>query len=447
MTSCKILQIVVTKTHFMSAKTTIPLNDKRTINGWAMFDWANSAFALVITAAIFPGYFSSVTDSVIDFGFIKLQNTAVYAYATSVSYLIITLLSPLLSGIADYGGKRKFFLRFFTTLGSMACLSLFFFDSMDNLAIGLIGYVLSMIGFAGGLVFYNSYLPDIATEDQYDKISAKGFAYGYFGSILLLCLNLFVILKPSVFGLSEEGYLPVRIAFLTVGIWWIGFAQVAFSRLPADSDEQPTENIISKGMEELKKVWQKVKNESQIKRFLAAFFFISAGAQTVIFLASIFASDELGFETTELITVILLLQIIGIAGAYFFAWLSKKKGNIFTLIIIASIFVAICLAAYFVTVKSQFYIIAACVGMVMGGVQSLSRSTYSKLIPENTKDVTSYFSFYDVLEKISIVAGTSTFAAINQLTGGMRNSIVTLSLFFLLGIFFFSKVKLGMKYK
>ncbi|MFK7983161.1 MAG: MFS transporter [Saprospiraceae bacterium] len=426
----------------MSTTTAIPLNNKKTINGWAMFDWANSAFALVITAAIFPGYFSTVTDSVIDFGVIKLQNTAVFAYATSISYLVITLLSPLLSGIADYGGKRKFFLRVFTTMGSLACLSLFFFDSMSHLAIGIIGYILAMIGFAGGLVFYNSYLPEIATEDQYDRISAKGFAFGYVGSILLLCINLFVIMKPEVFGLSTDGYLPIRIAFLTVGVWWIGFAQIAFRRLPDDSKEKPTENLVSKGMAELKKVWGKVKNMADLKTFLGAFFCISAGAQTVIFLASIFATEELGFETTELITVILLLQIIGILGAYFFSWLSGKKGNIFALIIIATIFVGICLAAYFVTVKSQFYIIAACVGLVMGGVQSLSRSTYSKLIPENTKDVTSYFSFYDVLEKVAIVVGTSSFAAINQLTGGMRNSILTLSLFFIVGIFFLSRVKI-----
>lgn len=430
----------------MSLQTTIPLNDKKTINGWAMFDWANSAFALVITAAIFPGYFSEVTqgttEGIIDFGWIKLENTAVFAYATSAAYFIITLLSPLLSGIADYGGKRKFFLRFFTTLGSLACLSLFFFNHVDRLWIGVIGYILSMIGFAGGLVFYNSYLPEIASEDQYDKVSAKGFAYGYIGSIILLCTNLFVIMKPEVFGLSSEGYLPIRIAFLTVGIWWIGFAQIAFKRLPADSNIVPEGNIITQGMEELKKVWAKVKQNFPIKTFLGAFFCISAGAQTVIFLASIFAKEELGFETTELITVILLLQIIGVGGAYLFAWLSDKKGNILALITICTIFVAICLAAYFVTVKSQFYIIAAFVGLVMGGVQSLSRSTYSKFIPEGATDITSYFSFYDVLEKIAIVSGTLMFGLINQLTGGMRNSIVALSLFFIVGIFFLSRVKI-----
>lgn len=426
----------------MSSTTTIPLNDKKIINGWAMFDWANSAFALVITAAIFPGYFTSVTDDMVTIFGTEMSNSAIYAFATSGSYFIITLFSPLLSGIADYGGKRKFFLRFFTTMGSLACLSLFFFEGMSQLSIGIIGYMLAMIGFAGGLVFYNSYLPDIATEDQYDRISAKGFAYGYIGSIILLCINLFVILKPEVFGLPTEGTLPVRIAFLTVGLWWIGFAQIAFNRLPADSDEKPQENIISKGMEELKKVWKKIKSNFDIKTFLGAFFCISAGAQTVIFLAATFAEKELGFETTELITVILLLQVIGIGGAYLFAWMSEKWGNIYTLIIVAFIFMAICFTAYFVTVKWQFYTIAGFVGLVMGGVQSLSRATYSKFIPEGSEDVTSYFSFYDVLEKISIVSGTLTFGLIDQITGGMRNSILTLSLFFLLGVFLLSKVKL-----
>jgi len=423
-------------------KTAIPLNDKKTINGWAFFDWANSAFALVITAAIFPGYFTAVTEDILHIGGFDISNSAMYAFATSASYFIITLFSPLLSGIADYGGKRKFFLRFFTTLGSLSCLSLFFFEGMGQLGIGILGYMLSMIGFAGGLVFYNSYLPDIATEDQYDRISAKGFAYGYIGSMILLIFNLLVITFPAIFGLPEEGTLPVRIAFLTVGLWWIGFAQIAFARLPDDSDQKPQKNLISKGMEELKKVWYQVQGKFNIKSFLLAFFCISAGAQTVIFLAATFAEKELGFETTELITTILLLQFLGIGGAYFFAWLSKRKGNIFSLITIAIIFISICLAAYTVSMKWQFYTVAAFVGLVMGGVQSLSRSTYSKLIPEGTPDVTSFFSFYDVLEKIAIVSGTLLFGMIDQITGGMRTSIIALSVFFLLGIVFLSKVKI-----
>lgn len=419
-----------------------PLNDKKTINGWAIFDWANSSFALVITAAIFPGYFTAITDDMLNIGGLYISNSALYAFATSASYFIITLFSPLLSGIADYGGKRKFFLRFFTTLGSISCLSLFFFEGMGQLAIGVIGYILAMIGFAGGLVFYNSYLPDIATEDQYDRISAKGFAYGYIGSILLLAFNLVVISFPASFGLPEEGTLPVRIAFLTVGVWWIGFAQIAFRRLPADTGDELPKNIVSKGKEELLKVWKKVKAKTDIKTFLGGFFCISAGAQTVIFLAATFAEKELGFETTELITTILLLQFIGIGGAYFFAWLSERKGNIFSLITISIIFISICLTAYTVTEKWQFYAVAAFVGLVMGGVQSLSRSTYSKLIPNGSSDVTSYFSFYDVLEKVSIVSGTLLFGVIDQVTGGMRNSIIVLSLFFILGIFFLSKIKL-----
>ena len=427
----------------MKSATPIPLNDKKTINGWAMFDWANSAFALVITAAIFPGYFTSITDDIINIGQMKVSNSALYAFATSAAYLIITLFSPLLSGIADYGGKRKFFLRFFTTLGSIACLSLFFFDGMDRLTIGLLGYILAMVGFAGGLVFYNSYLPDIATEDQYDRVSAKGFAYGYIGSIILLIINLVVILKPAFFGLADTGTLPVRIAFLTVGIWWIGFAQIAFQRLPADSNQPMPDNIVRKGWEELKKVWQRVQSQANTKTFLGAFFFYSAGAQTVIFLAATFAEKELGFETTELITTILILQVIGILGAYVFAFMSERVGNTKTLMLVCGIFMAICGAAYFVTVKWQFYATAAFVGLVMGGIQSLSRATYSKLIPDKASDVTSYFSFYDVLEKISIVSGTLLFGLIDQITGGMRNSILTLTLFFFIGIILLSRVKIN----
>lgn len=422
--------------------TKYQLNDPRIINGWALFDWANSAFALVITTAIFPGYFLQQTDKLIDVGPILLENGSVFSYATSAAYFLIAIFSPLLSGIADYGGKRKFFLRFFTTLGSIACISLFFFKGMDQVWIGIIGYILAMIGFAGGLVFYNSYLPDIATEDQYDRVSARGFAFGYIGSMILLIFNLAIILSPETFGIPAEGTFKARIAFLLVGIWWFGFAQIAFKRLPADTNKKIESDVIGKGMEELKKVWKKIKIQSDIKTFLIAFFCISAGAQTVLYLAAIFGTQELNFEPTELIIVVLIIQFIGIIGAYLFAILSEKKGNINALITIALVFVIICFLAYFVQEKWQFYVVAGLVGLVMGGVQSLSRSTYSKFIPNESEDTTSYFSFYDVLEKIAIVSGTVFFGVINQLTGNMRNSVVALSFFFLLSVYFFWSVKI-----
>lgn len=416
------------------------LNDKRVINAWALFDWANSAFALVITVAIFPAYYIAVTDEQINLLGMQVSNSALYAYAISASYLIIAAFSPLLSGIADYGGKKKFFLKFFTTMGAMACLSLFFFRGMDQLWLGTGGFIIAMIGFAGGLVFYNSYLPEIVTENHYDRVSARGFAFGYTGSVLLLITNLVIIQFHEFFNLDEGQ--ATRLAFIMVGLWWLGFATIPFRVLPRDKDGKPAGQLLSRGVTELRKVWNVAKGAPNIKSFLMAFFCYSAGVQTVLYLAATFAEKELSFATAELIIVILLLQIVAIFGAYLFARISGWKGNKFSLIAMLVIWIGICIAAYFVETTSQFYSVAAGVGLVMGGIQSLSRSTYSKLLPEDTSDTTSFFSFYDVLEKVAIVLGTFTFGFIDNLTGSMRQSILILAIFFLLGLIFLLPIKI-----
>lgn len=418
-----------------------PVNDRRIINGWAFFDWANSAFALVITAAIFPAYFVAVTDEVVNVFGISMSNSSLYAYAISASYLLIAIFSPLLSGIADYGGRRKFFLKLFTLLGSTACLVLYFFKGMDQLALGTTAFILSMIGFAGGLVFYNAFLPVIVTEDQYDRVSARGFSFGYTGSILLLVINLLVIQFYETFGFSDQGA-ATRFAFLTVGLWWIGFALIPFRRLPSDVKQKATPELFRRGFQELKKVWRTVRGQTNIKSFLFSFFAYSAGVQTVLFLAATFAEKELDFGTAELIGVVLILQIVAIAGAYAAARLSEWKGNKFSLIVLLVIWTTICLSGYFVQQKIQFYLIAGAVGLVMGGIQSMSRSTYSKLIPENTPDPTSFFSFYDVLEKVAILVGTFSFGFIEQLTGSMRMSLLLLGSFFLVGLLLISRVEI-----
>ncbi len=427
-------------------------DDPRIINGWSMFDWANSAFALVITTAIFPGYLENVLDDEFLFLGINMKNSAILGFSISFAYLIIALSLPLLTGIADYGGKKMPFMKFFTRLGGLACFALFFFVSQDTMWIGLTGFILGVIGFAGGQVFYNSYLPDIVTEAKYDEVSARGFAFGYIGSVILLVFNLIMITFPETFGLNNligepgsffgdsPGALAARLSFIMVGIWWIGFSQITFNRLPVAKDQKLSSDILSKGYQEIKKVWRELKTRVQTKRFLIAFFCYSAGAQTAIFLASIFAIKELGFETSELIIVVLILQIVAIAGAYLAANLSKKLGNKKVLIGILFIWTAICIIGYFVEGKTNFYILAAGVGLVMGGVQSLSRSTYSKLIPEDTKDTASYFSFFDVLEKVAITLGTLTFSLLDQ-QSGMRASILGLSVFFILGIVILSTVK------
>lgn len=418
-----------------------PLNDKKTITAWALFDWANSAFALVITVAIFPSYFEAITDDTIRILGMDITNSAVYALYISASYLIIALFSPLLSGIADYGGRKMYFLKIFTTIGAISCMSLFFFKGMENIWLGSIGFILGMIGFAGGLVFYNSYLPEIATEDQYDRVSAKGFSYGFIGSVILMGINLIVIMNPHWFGITDD-LVAVRIAFIMVGVWWLGFAQIPFRRLPKDSRVNDEPDLLRKGAQELKKVWQAVKKQGNIKSFLFSFFSFIAGVQTVLYLASTYAQKELSFSSSELLGVILFLQIVGAVGAYAFAALSSWKGNKFSMITILILWTAICVFGYFMQTRVDFYIIAGSVGMVMGGTQSLSRSTYSKLLPVNTEDITSYFSFYDVLEKVATVLGTLTFAIVNQVTGSMRTGVLFMVAFFIIGLGLFLRVKI-----
>lgn len=419
------------------------LNNPRTTNGWALFDWANSAFALVITTAIFPPYFAAVIDDKFTVLGIEFSDSAWLTYTITISYLIIALLSPLLSGIADAGGRRKYFLRFFTTMGGLACICLFFFEGQDTLWLGTIAFSLGLIGFAGGLVFYNSFLPIIATPDRFDKLSAKGFAMGYVGSVILLIINLMMVQKPEWFGLPTEGSLPVRLSYITVGIWWLVFAAVSLARLPDDVRKPGTgfADMSRRGIGEFSKVWVKVKASAPTRRFLMAFFSYSAGVQTVIFLASIFAAKELGFETSELIVVVLILQVVAIGGAYLAASISKRFGNKAALYVQMIVWFFICLAGYFVQEKMTFYFVAAAVGMVMGGIQSMSRSTYAKLIPTR-EDVTSYFSFYDVLEKVAIVLGTFIFGFLDQVTGSMRLSLLTLSFFFVGGMIIMARFHL-----
>lgn len=426
----------------MSVPQKILVNDKRTINGWAFFDWANSAYSLVISTAIFPIYFIAVTNDRIDLFGRLVENSVFYSYLVSGSFLIVALFSPLLGGIADYGDKRMFFMRLFSTVGSIACVFLFFFESHFQIVLGSIAFGVATIGHASSIIFYDAYLPDIATPDRYDKVSAKGFAFGYIGSVLLLLFVIFMSLKPEVFGIAPDSRLPYRIGFALVGVWWFGFSQITFRRLPKSKMDGFEDGIIKKGYLEIKAVIKELKHKKNIQKFLTAFFFYSAGVQTVIYLATVFAEKELAFESSELIATVLLLQLVAIAGAFSFAWLSKKLGNKRALLIAISIWFGICLAASFVDSKLLFYGIAALVGLVLGGIQSLSRSTYSKLLDNDEEELTSYFSFYDVLYYLSVVFGTFAFGMVEQLTHNIRYSVLVLALFFVLGFMLLRRVKL-----
>ena len=418
----------------------IEKNNKRTINGWALFDWANSAYALVISTAIFPVYFISVTPDIVELMGIRFTNSSLYLFAVTMSYVIIALLSPLLSGIADYSGRKKYFLKIFTTIGSLSCILLFWFSSDSPIWIGTVAFMLATIGFAGGIVFYDAFLPQIVTEDRYDKTSAKGFAYGYVGSVLLLIVILAMVQKPDWFGLADAG-VASRIGFVMVGLWWLGFAQVSFRRLPPDQRTQ-SDNLVSRGYAEVRQVFAKLKYQPNIKKFLTAFFCYSAGVQTVVYVATVFAEKMLGFEAGELIVIVLLIQLVAIVGAYFFAYMCKVVGNRNSIIMMLCIWLLICGIAYFANTKMIFYIMAALTGLVVGGVQSVSRSSYSKMLPSTDEDVTSYFSFYDVLYKTSIVSGTFLFGLVDAITGNMRYSVLVLAGFFVVGIIIISTTKI-----
>ncbi len=413
-------------------------NNPKVLRAWTFYDWANSVYSLSITTAIFPIYYNSITsangsDQVTFLGR-TFTNTALYSYALSFSFLVIAFLSPLLSGIADYKGNKKFFMRLFCFLGSTSCASLYFFKDLANLDIGIISFILASIGWAGSIVFYNAFLPEIATADMQDKVSAQGFALGYIGSSLLLIFNLAMILNPSWFGITNSG-MASRISFLMTGVWCFGFSLFTFKYLHEKTSTHNTnEQLLTKGFNELIKVLKQLQSLPMLKRFLISFFFYNMGVQTVMYVASLFGTKELHMRDDELIITVLIIQFVAIAGAYLFAFLSSKAGNIKALLIAVTIWIGICWAAYFVATSVQFFVLAFAVGMIMGGIQSLSRSTYSKMLPK-TQDHASYFSFYDVCDKIGLVLGTVAYGYIEELTGSMRNSILVLMTFFVVGLF------------
>lgn len=423
------------------------LNDKKTINAWCSYDWANSVYNLIVTTAIFPIYYNNATEAafggdMVTFFGISVNSSVLYSYAISFSFLIAVILYPILSGVADYRGSKKAFMRFFTYLGSLACIGLYFFEG-SNIEYGIILAIIASLGYASSVVFYNAFLPEIASEDQMDRVSAKGFSMGYIGSVLLLIVSLVLVSIPETFGFEGAGS-ATRFVFLLVGLWWFGFAHIAFSALKDNRTHgKITGEVLQSGFNELKKVFRSLKENINSIRFLYSFFFYSMGVQTVMLLAPLFAAEEIGMESSEMIIVILIIQLVAVGGAYLFASISNKKGNKMSISIAIVIWFFICVLAYFIADKTVFYGLAALLGLVMGGIQSISRSTYSKLIPEGTKDTASYFSFYDVTEKFAIVLGTVGFGSILQLTGTMRNSMLFMGLFFVIGITILSKAKLN----
>jgi len=414
----------------------IEKNNRKVINAWCSYDIANSVYSLIVAAALFPIYYEHVTiesfaDGLVSIFGHTIKNTVIYDYSIAIGYAIIILITPLLSGIADIGGYRKRFMVLFTLIGSAACSGLYFFTG-PNIGFGLIMTILAVIGWAGATVYYNSFLPIIATPRLHNIVSAKGFAWGYLGSMILFILNIITIYTWRFwgFGSEESAY---RFSFLSVGIWWIGIAFFSFRHLTEFKPKSKIDiNILSKGFKEMASVAKNLFQQKVMNLFLVSFLFLSMGVQTILLVATLFGSAELNIGTIELIVVILLIQFLAMLGSVVFARVSNRYGNFTSLLVMLAIWIAICVTGYFIQNTTQFYILAVFLGFVMGGIQSQARSTYAMLIPANTTDTASYFSFYDITEKIGIVIGMFGFGAIEHISGSMRNSVALLSVFFII---------------
>ena len=427
---------------------------KKLLNAWAFYDWANSVYSLTIVSTIFPIFYGLLfriakLTHIELFGMV-IKSTSVIAFVTALAFAVVVVLSPILSGIADYLGNKKSFMRFFCYLGAISCVGLYWF-SLEHIYFGLLCYFCGVVGFWGSIVFYNSYLPDIALPEQYDAVSAKGYSLGYTGSVLLLIFNLIMVMKPQWVGFAtadaETTLTTMRISFITVGIWWIGFSSIPFYYLPSYKKGRGefSKSILFNGFKELHKVWQSLSASPRLKWYLIAFFVYSMGVQTVMLIATYFGEQEIQWANSEestmgLIISVLIIQLVAILGAHLTVLTVRKWGNIAVLIGLNVIWVGICLLSYCVYKPTEFYAIAILVGLVMGGIQTLSRSTYSAYLPE-TKDTTSFFSFYDVTEKLGIVIGMGVYGMIDQFTNNMRNATISLIVFFVLGMLLLFKVR------
>ncbi len=433
--------------------------DPGTIRAWTMYDWANSSYSLTVTSAVFPAFYVGVTSNhgeqriVDEYG---APSASLYPWALSAGFLIIALIAPILSGIADHRGNKKGFLQFFCYLGATSCASLFFF-SPEHLLLGLALVMVACIGFSGSLVFYDAFLPEIAEPKDHDRVSARGYTMGYIGSVILLVLNLLMVQFPQWFFLPERitllghewGAVPARLSFLSVGLWWAGWAQIAFRKLPSGTRSSDQVNVLTSGYKELRKTWRQLRSTKRLKRFLAAFFVFNMGIQTVMYLAANFAKaevkeldasgNEVPISDGSLILSILIIQLVAVGGALLFVRLSKRFGNVRALMIGCVVWIAACLFAFVLHWATEFYMLAAIVGLVMGGSQALARSTYAKFLPE-TQDHASYFSFYDVSFYLGTVLGTAVYGLVFAATGDLRHTVVAIGSFFILGFFLLARV-------
>lgn len=444
--------------YFPGRSITMQKNDPKVIRAWTFYDWANSVYSLTITSAVFPLFYAGLTKKngvdLVREGPIGIPAQSLYSYALSAGFLVVAFIAPLLSGIADSRGNKLAYLKAFCYVGAASCAGLAFF-TFDGIWWGLGLVAMACIGFSGSLVFYDAFLVDIAGKEQHDKVSARGYTMGYIGSVILLIVNLLMVMNPNgdettLLGIPDRDGIPARITFITVAIWWAAFAQIAFRRLPKRTPVvEGKDGVFWNGYAELRKVWKQMQATVRLKRFLLAFFVFNMGIQTVMYLAVSFAEQEIKrvdesgdivkIADESLIISILLIQLVAAVGAGIFVRLSARFGNVRALLMGVSAWVLICVGAYFTRWTNEFYLLASCVGLVMGGCQALSRSTYAKFLPP-TRDTASFFSFYDVSYYLGTVLGTLAYGLVLHLTGDLRNTVIVIGSFFVVGLILLLRV-------
>jgi UMF1 family MFS transporter len=401
---------------------------KKIIRSWKMYDWANSAFATTIMAAVLPEFYSLVAGSTLEDRTIA---TSYWAYSNTIAMFTIAITAPILGAIGDHSGARKRFLGGFAMLGILTTAFLIGIGKGMWLYASLL-YIFGRIGFGGANIFYDSLLPHVAKSDDIDKVSAGGYAYGYLGGGILLTINVLMILKPTFFGIPNDEW-GSRISFLTVAIWWAVFSIPIFKNVsepPAIRSKDESSNPVVAGYQRLKRTFRDIRRFKELIKFLVAFWIYNDGVGTIIIMAVIFGS-EIGIGKTHLIGAILMVQYLGFPFTLLFGRLPKRIGTKKSILIALGVYTIIAFLGYFMTKPLHFWLLAFLVSMVQGGTQALSRSMYGSMSPLYKS--AEFFGFYNVSSKFAGIAGPLLFGIVGQLTGTSRISIVAIVIFFLVG--------------
>lgn len=409
------------------------MKKRKEIVSWAMYDWANSAFATTIMAAVLPVFYYDVAAKNLD----RTTASAFYGYSQSIAMVCVAILAPILGALADYSNSKMKFLRFFAYMGMIASVLLAFVGEGDYLLASFL-LIIGTIGFSGSNVFYDAFLPEIAPEEDIDRISTRGYAFGYIGGGLLLVINLAMIMKPGLFFLPNT-LIATQLSFASVGVWWFLFSIPMFRNVKERKLEtrKISGSYIGIGFKRLKETFKEINQFKNLLVFLIAFWLYNDGISTIIKMATIYGRD-IGIGSTDLIAALLITQFVGIPFAFLFGWIAKKINPKRALYIALWTYVIIIIFGYFMQTALHFYLLAITVGFVQGGSQALSRSIFGSMVPKNRH--AEFFGFYGISAKFSAIFGPFVFALVGQLTGSSRLGIVSLLIFFLVGMLLLKRV-------